>query len=106
MAYPITKIIASRTLNWKKGKFKNVVEVQIGEPFPRINIDTGFKDWYCSFAIRGIGDDAVRTAFGEDSVQALLGALQLAGVVVANCPPAKAGLLDGAQLPNFGFPPI
>jgi hypothetical protein len=82
---------------------KPPVSVEIGkpEPFPDGN------GCYCPFRITGLGYDLVRYAGGEDTVQALLLALQRIGTALYTSPEAKAGALSWAcasSARDLGFP--
>lgn len=53
--------------------------------------DTG--DFFCAFQIAGVGDERVRLAWGVDAAQALLLAIQEAGLDLQGTPAAREGRL-------------
>ncbi|HEX2091459.1 MAG TPA: hypothetical protein VHG28_03615 [Longimicrobiaceae bacterium] len=61
----LTDVIAERELE-RPDRDAGPVVVRIGRPLQAPDVD-----WMCSFQIRGVGDELVRTAFGLDAVQAL-----------------------------------
>jgi hypothetical protein len=63
-------VIAKRELE-RRGGGEPVV-VRIGRP-----AEDPEGDWYCPVQITGVGDDTVYKAFGADSMQALVLALQM-----------------------------
>jgi hypothetical protein len=67
-------IIATRRLVAVKGRKKVNVLVKIGKPIKRD------KDFACPIQVKGIGDEVVRYASGQDSMQALHLALQMIGI--------------------------
>lgn len=69
----LTDVIAERELQ-RPGEKSAPVVVRIGRPVPDPEID-----WTCSYQIRGIGDERVRTAHGIDAVQALQLCLRMVG---------------------------
>jgi hypothetical protein len=77
--------------------------IDIGEPWEEPGDGEEYPVWGCRVQLRELGDDLVRTAYGEDAVQSLYLALVMAGVVFAANP--LAPLTDWADLPNYGFPP-
>lgn len=82
---------------------KGVVSVIVGKPesFPDGN------GYYCPYQILGMGDEAVRYAGGEDTVQALILTLKKIGTVLYTSSEAKAGLLSWEAGPapgDLGFP--
>ena len=80
------------------------VIVHIGQPLPRISVDTNTSDWYCPFQVVGLGDETIRAVFGVDAVQALYLALSTIGRIVAASTAGQSGALDWRKVPNFGFP--
>lgn len=79
---------------------KATVSVIIGkpEPFPDGN------GCYCPYQILGLGDQQVRYAGGEDTLQALTLTLQKIGAVLYTSSEAKAGLLTWNGNRDLGFP--
>ena len=76
------------------------VSVIIGKPEP-------FPDghgYYCPYQILGMGDQQVRYAPGEDTVQALILALERIGTDLYRSPEAKAGLLTFNGSRDLDFP--
>jgi hypothetical protein len=76
------------------------VTVLIGKPetFPDGN------GCYCPYQILGIGDQRVRYAGGEDTVQALMLTLKKIGTDLYASPEAKAGLLTLYGSKDLDFP--
>jgi hypothetical protein len=58
-------VVAERELE-RRGEEAGRIIVRLGRPKPDPEID-----WTCSYQIRGVGDEQVRTAHGIDAVQAL-----------------------------------
>jgi len=107
MRYQITTVIATRALTRKQPNGTETrVEVRIGQPLPRHNVDTGVSDWYCPIQIVGADDESVRAAFGGDPVQALYLALVMAGELLSASPAGRAGQLSWHEVPNYGFPQL
>jgi len=105
MKYPLTNVIASRTLIWKHDDgSESQVEVRIGPPQERVFVDTQDRDWYCVFQILGLGEALTEAAFGVDSLQALSAAIAGVGTLIAASPPGKKKQFDLSELPNCGFP--
>lgn len=79
---------------------KPAVSIIIGkpEPFPDGN------GCYCPYQIVGLGDQQVRYAGGEDTLQALTLALLKIGAVLYTSSEAKAGLLTWNGDRDLGFP--
>lgn len=69
--------IVRRVLNGVDGR-KGAVVVRIGQP-----VQTAEDEWACPYAISGIGLHGFRRAFGVDSLQSLLMALEAARVALA-----------------------
>jgi hypothetical protein len=103
MRYEMGTIVAKRILKRPDGS-ESEVQVLIGQPVQRYGPNNDAQDWYCPVQIRGIGDDKVRAAFGEDSLQALYFALILAGQMIKASVPGRKGKLTWYGVPNFGFP--
>jgi hypothetical protein len=61
----LNDVVAERELERPEEESARIV-VRIGRPQPDPEMD-----WTCSYQIRGIGDEQVRTAHGIDAVQAL-----------------------------------
>jgi len=89
--------IATRSLKLI-GETTREVTVGIKRPVP----DDG--PYRCEYQIVGIGSGKVRYAMGEDSMQALLLALQFIGTDLYTSDEAKAGRLTWFGSPNLGFP--
>lgn len=79
---------------------KPAVSIIIGkpEPFPDGN------GCYCPYQILGLGDQQVRYAGGEDTLQALTLTLTKIGTVLYTSIEAKAGLLTWNGDRDLGFP--
>jgi hypothetical protein len=90
-------VIAVRELSLSGG---TTVSVIIGrpEPFPDGN------GCYCPYQFLGIGDQRVRYAGGEDTVQALMLTLEKIGTDLYTSPEAKAGLLTLNGSRDLDFP--
>jgi hypothetical protein len=96
----VGSVIAERRLTLSG---RSTVSVFIGkpEPFPDGN---GF---YCPYQIVGFGNERIRRAGGEDTVQALLLALKMIGVDLYTSQEARNGLLTwdaGSGEGDLGFP--
>ena len=120
MKYPMTDVIATRRLLWRRTDgTQATVEVRIGLPayMPRKGKLSHF--WYCPYEIErfegakvdelandaasGTGEMLTEHAIlGEDSVQALCLALATVGAEIASF--AGSSDVDWAHQPNFGFP--
>ena len=70
---PIGEVIAERVLEATKNGESYVATVRLGRPL-RLE---GAPDYRCPYQVLGIGDDVVRSASGEDSMQALELALKM-----------------------------
>ena len=79
---------------------KTKVSIIVGKPelFPDGN------GYYCPFQIIGFGDQKVRYAGGEDTVQALILALKTIGALLYTSSEGKAGLLSWNDGADLGFP--
>lgn len=90
-------IIARRELSLAQ---KAKVSVCIGkpEPFPEGN------GYYSPYQLIGLGDQKVRYAGGEDTVQALMLALKSVGALLYTSAEGKAGLLSWNDCLDLGFP--
>ncbi|MGY2082518.1 DUF6968 family protein [Blastococcus sp. SYSU DS0539] len=76
------------------------VSVRIGAPVPD-PLPGG--DWCCPHRIDGLGDDAVRVAFGVDSLQALLLSVHSLRLTLAQRAEAAGVALDWLGLPELGL---
>jgi hypothetical protein len=65
--------IAERTLEAKKDKTIGVATVRLGRPIKSADA----PDYRCPYQVLGVGDDSIRSASGEDSMQAIQLALQM-----------------------------
>jgi hypothetical protein len=74
------------------------VTVGIKRPVP------GYGAYKCEYQIVGIGSGELRGVIGEDSMQALVLALQTIGAVLYTSEAAKEGRLTWFGSPNLGFP--
>lgn len=91
-------ILASREMSWDRGDgVVNLAYAEIGEPF-----EHNIGSWECRVRTRGLGDNAIRSIYGADSIQVLYLALAFAGVLVKSS--LVSNSLDCANEPNFGFP--
>jgi uncharacterized protein DUF6968 len=70
------EIIAERKLVAIKGRKKVEVIVKLGRPL-KIDHGPGFR---CPIQIKGIGDEKVRFAAGEDSMQSIQLAMKMIGI--------------------------
>lgn len=82
----LTPVSAQRRLVLQSGQ---EVLVLIGVPRP-----TMLTSWECQFQIVGLGYDKIQRAMGEDSVQALLIAIQSVGARLYTSQEWKAGELS------------
>src|SRR5438552_19029038 len=90
-------IFATRTLSLSG---EDAISITIGKPQP-------FPDengYFCPYQIVGIGNQKVRYAGGEDTVQALILCLTKIGTVLYTSTEAKAGLLTWNGSRDLGFP--
>ncbi|QVL31001.1 hypothetical protein KIH39_19405 [Telmatocola sphagniphila] len=70
-----------------------------------VNINVGQSNyWACNVRTRDTGEDDLKTAQGDDSVQAIYHALILAGIMVNELTISSA--FQESELENFGFPSI
>ena len=72
---PLGDVIAERVLQATKNRKSFVATVRLGRPVKSVDA----PDYRCPYQITGIGDDVVRSASGEDSMQALVLAIQMVG---------------------------
>jgi hypothetical protein len=72
---PLGDVIAERVLEATKDEKSYVVKIRLGRPV-RSAED---PDYRCPYQVAGIGDDVVRSASGEDSMQALDLAIKMVG---------------------------
>lgn len=72
---PLGDVIAERVLEARKGSTSCIATVRIGRPVKSANA----PDYRCPYQIAGIGDNVVRSASGEDSMQAMELALKMVG---------------------------
>ena len=70
---PLGDVIAERVLDAKKDGKSYVATVRIGRPMKSADA----PGYQCPYQVAGIGDDVVRSAAGEDSMQALWLAIQI-----------------------------
>lgn len=89
--------IAMRSLELA-GETPAEVTVGIKRPVP----DDG--PYKCEYQIVGIGSGKIRYAMGEDSMQALMLALQTIGTDLYTSGASKEGRLTWLGSPNLGFP--
>jgi hypothetical protein len=87
----IGDVIAERRLLLsRRRKRRTTVIVKFGRPVRGSRADKR-DPWWCPVQIRGLGPTRVRTVAGEDSLQALILALEFVAAVV----PAEAERVDG-----------
>jgi hypothetical protein len=79
------EVIAEREFDLAHGGTEQVVLLRIGKPVP--DPEPG-GDWACPIQLIGLDDDSVQLAYGVDSLQAVLLAIQLAGVLLERGPHA------------------
>ena len=78
--YPIKSVIATRIFDWEDPNGKShQVQLMIGEPGKEIDVMNNTERWYCPFQFLGLGLPVTRTAYGDDSLQAIYSALVLSG---------------------------
>lgn len=70
---PLGDVIAERVLEATKDGKSYVATVRLGRPVQ----PPGAPEYCCPYQVQGIGDDVVRGAYGEDSMQALELALKM-----------------------------
>lgn len=70
---PLDDVVAARRV-WRTGTRRRPVDLRVGRPIEYVESHGSF--WACPYQIRGIGDPAVRAAYGSDSLQALEMAFQ------------------------------
>ena len=68
-------VVAERVLQATKNGKSLVATVRLGRPVKSVDA----PDYRCPYQVAGIGDDVVRSASGEDSMQALALAIQMVG---------------------------
>jgi|SRR5579884_2883948 len=71
--FSLGEIIAERVLEARRKGQSFTATVRIGKPFKSADA----PDYRCPYQVAGIGDDKVRAASGEDSMQALQLAIQM-----------------------------
>jgi hypothetical protein len=71
----------------RRKEYSVILEVE--EPYP---VDDG-ATFFCQISIQGLDVGRVPRAGGQDGVQALLNALQVAGAILYTCPEYKSGKL-------------
>ncbi len=100
---PMTPIIASSQMTRTRADgVKVAIRVNIGTPTP-IPPEANMTGWYATLQILGIQNDSeVFTCLGNDSAQALGGAICFPGVMLSAMPFAHE--IDFSNIPNFGFP--
>ena len=92
-------VIATRILKLRKGASETPIEIRVSAPEQK---DTA---WSCSYEIEWPEGIERRTAWGADSVQAVLLAFQMIGADLYTSSYHKAGqLLFGAAGKGYGFP--
>ncbi|MGC5028489.1 DUF6968 family protein [Micromonospora sp. DT229] len=75
--------------------------VRLGKPHPDPSSRNG--DWCCPFQVEGVGEDSVQTAFGVDSLQALLLAAYRVRLLLAEHAEQTSARLDWLGQPDFGL---
>lgn len=99
-AMPRGKIIATRILE-VADKPGARVTVNVHMPKP---CKTG--EWACAYSIRGPGWRTGMTIHGFDAVQALLGAMKIARVMLETSDEGKRGALRWEGSPDLGLPAL
>jgi hypothetical protein len=93
-------VIANRTLELRENGEERDVIVEFGRPQP---FPDGV-DYYCPYRITGVGKAKISYAGGVDAVQALLLAMQKAGVDLLFLQRAHADQLTWNGERNLGLP--
>ncbi|AEB45605.1 DUF6968 family protein [Micromonospora maris] len=75
--------------------------VRLGKPDPDPLSHHG--DWGCPFQVEGLGEDSVQTAYGVDSLQALLLAAYRVRLLLAEHAEQTSARLDWLGQPDFGL---
>ncbi|RUL94993.1 hypothetical protein [Verrucosispora sp. FIM060022] len=75
--------------------------VRLGKPYPDPLSHHG--DWGCPFQVEGLGEDSVQTAYGVDSLQALLLAAYRVRLLLAEHAEQTSARLDWLGQPDFGL---
>jgi hypothetical protein len=70
---PLGEVIAERELEAVKDGKSQVAIVRLGKPIKSADA----TDFRCPYQVAGIGDDVIRSASGEDSMQALQLAIKM-----------------------------
>jgi len=72
---PLGEVMAERELKAVRDGKSQVAIVRIGKPIKSVDA----TDFRCPYQVAGIGDDVIRSASGEDSMQALQLAIKMVG---------------------------
>jgi hypothetical protein len=90
-------VIASRTISLDG---QPTVDIELFAP----TVDARGNDYQCGYRIRGLGNDEIRIAFGVDSLQALLMAMQRIAIDLYTSQPGDAGQLTWLGAGDLGHP--
>ena len=80
--------------------------VKIGKPeITPPDVSINHEEYYCPFQIIGIGDEKIEIAYGVDSFQAMLLAMEAIGLQLQESDAYKEDKLTWCgELTNLGFP--
>jgi hypothetical protein len=95
---PLGEVMAERVLQAMKEGKAHVATVRIGKPVKSADA----RDYRCPYQVAGIGDDVIRSASGEDSMQALELAIKMIGAELHFR--YKEFTFTWLGQSNFGFP--
>ena len=95
---PLGDVIAERVLDATRDGESYVARVRLGRPVK----PEGAPDYRCPYQVQGIGDDVVRSASGEDSMQALELALRMVAAELYFR--YKDFVFTWLEDPDIGFP--
>ena len=102
--YDLGPVIAERHFEARNAAAEeHEVVLHIGAPTPDPRPG---GDWYCPYQITGVANDSVSVAFGVDSLQAFLLALQKARAELAFSQRVHGLRLTWLDQDNWGFPSI
>lgn len=103
MNYPMSTVIASRVMTRTRQPdgVQITITVEIGMPV-QTPADDPCGGWYATMRYSIDPDGEVYVCYGDDSVQALIHALVMPGVLLPVFPYAHE--IDFSLLPTFGFP--
>ena len=98
---PLGEAVAERRLEFRTPSGAREILVRLGRPLP--DPEPGGQ-WVCPVELAGSPVGGVRAAHGEDSMQALLLALQLIDIELRHLRRATGATLTWLESEDVGFP--